>query len=304
MASGKIYRLVDNGSSLAPAPGWTSNPYDCTCAVVTPLGMDASNLYWGGTASGNRLWTLGQGSGFAPTGSPLAITPAVTTTAPATWTSAGTTHVFMGLQGHVLQINVSNQTLAADNINPGAASVYGRISYSTNGGVVRVYAGDSAGTFWALNPTAFAGTAKHWSYVVAGDSIRSSPYSDSSSGTVQFGTEGGKVVVLNTSTGAARTGYPFTPGEATDSIRSAMLFTGGILVVGTTTGKLFFIDRNNGTTGPKLLQEYAFGPTQSVSSIGYDSSSNRYLISTSDATSKDGRLYYVDKIADPTSGSS
>jgi hypothetical protein len=81
-----------------------------------------------------------------------------------------------------------------------------------------------------------------------------------------------------------------------------LLYTGGILVVGTTTGRLFFLDRNNGTTGPAMVRQYYFGPTEAVSGIGYDSNVNRYMVSTADPTTNDGRLYYIDLIADPTAG--
>ena len=57
-----------------------------------------------------------------------------------------------------------------------------------------------------------------------------------------------------------------------DAIRAAPLYKDGILAFGTTTGKLYFYDRNNGTTGPAFIKEYYFGPTQMVSGIGYDSS--------------------------------
>jgi hypothetical protein len=303
LASGKVYRLVDDGASLTLASGWGANPYDCSCTITTPLGSDANNLYWGGSASGNKVWTLGQTSGSAPMGSPITITPAVTTAAPAVATISGTTYLFLGTAGNILQINAGGQTLAATNTNPGASSVYGRISVSTYGGTNRVMAGDSGGNFWSIDPANFSGTNRQWTYAVSSDSIRSSAYSDSLTGTVQFGTDAGKVVVLNTSTGTARTGYPYTPGTASDSMRTALLYTGGILAVGTTTGKLFFIDRNNGTTGPTLLRTYNFGPTQSVSGIGYDSNASRYMVATSDAAAGDGRVYYIDRITDPTSGS-
>ena len=81
-----------------------------------------------------------------------------------------------------------------------------------------------------------------------------------------------------------------------------MLSYGGLLVVGTTTGKLFFIDRNNGSA-PAMAKYYAFGATESVSGVALDSSTNRYMVSTSDSATNDGRLYYIDLIADPTPGS-
>jgi outer membrane protein assembly factor BamB len=196
-----------------------------------------------------------------------------------------------------MKFNATSQVIDSTNTNPGSASVRGRVlATSAN----RVFAGDDGGTMWAMDTNNFAGTNKMWSYVVAGDSIQSSPYADSTG--VYFGTDGGKVVGLNVTTGAALTGYPLVPAATTDKIRTAPLSQGGLLVVGTTTGKLFFIDRNNGTTGPALYREFYFGPTESVSSVGYDTSASRYMVSTSDSGTNDGRLYYIDLIADPTAG--
>ena len=45
MASGKVYRLVDDGSSLKADTTWASNPFDCTCSIVTPLTLDKTNIY-------------------------------------------------------------------------------------------------------------------------------------------------------------------------------------------------------------------------------------------------------------------
>jgi len=301
MASGKIYQLVDDGTQLTTSGvAWTTNPYDCGCAIVTPLGMDATNLYWGGTQSGNKLWTLGQSSEAQPMGSPFPLTPTVTTASPAVWTSGATTYAFVGSVGHILEINVSNQSLAADNSNPGGASVFGRIVLGTKN-TNRIFAGDDAGRLWAIDPTNFAGTNKLWSYTVASDAIKSSPYYHYATDTLHVGTEAGKVVVLD-STGAALTGYPYLPGTTSDAIRAGLLYWSGILVVGTQTGKLFFLDRNNGTTGPAPIVQYFFGPTEVVSGIGFDINTNRYMVAVADPGVNDGRIYYFDIIADPTSG--
>jgi len=301
LASGKVYRLVDNLSSLTLDTAWTVNPYDCSCTISTPLAMDLTNLYWAGTQSGNKVFTLAQGSGTSP-GGPVTISPTLTSTAPAVWTSAGTTYLFVGLVGNIVQIDITNQMLAQTNTNPGSATVYGRIGIGTTSSN-KAFAGDDGGTFWAIDPASFGGTNKRWSYTVAGDQIKSSAYYDFTDDKVHFGTEGGKVVVLD-GNGAPLTGYPYLPGDANAAIRSAILYQSGVIVVGTTTGKLYFIDRNNGTTGPALIRQYNFGPTQSVSGIGYDASVGRYMVSTSDATAKDGRLLFIDAISDPTPGSS
>ena len=70
--------------------------------------------------------------------------------------------------------------------------------------------------------------------------------------------------------------------------------------MGTTTGKLYFYDRNNGTTGPAFIKQYYFGPTQAVSGVGYDSNVQRYMVSVADPMTKDGRVYFIDAVPDPT----
>ena len=301
-ASGKVYRLVDDGTSLQQdnTGNWagSNNPFDCGCTIVTPLAMNASNLYWGGTTSGpttQKVWTLGQASRAQPIGSPLTITPQITSASPALWSSGATSYLFIGVAGNIVKLNVSNQTLDATNTNPGSASIAGRISIGSG----RIFAGDTGGNLWAIDANNFAGTNKLWQYTVSGDSIAGSLLYDAANQVVHFGTEMGKIAAVS-SAGTALTGYPFTPGSTSDSIRSAPLYINGILAVGTTTGRLYFYDRNNGTTGPAVIKEYHFGPSQSVSGIGYDSSVQRYMVSTADPATKDGRLYYFDAITDPT----
>jgi hypothetical protein len=235
-------------------------------------------------------------------GSPYVVTSTVTSAAPLLWTNSGTTYLFIGGTGHLLQFNATAQTLTADNSNPGTASIYGRIVIGTKT-TNRILAGDDAGNFWSVDPTNFSGTNKQWSYTVATDSIKSSPYYDYTTDTVMFGTEAGKVVAV-ASSGAAMTGYPYVPAAASDTIRSAPLYRGGVLVVGSTTGKLFLLDRNNGVSGPALIQEYYFGPTQNVSGIAFDPNTSRYMVTTSDSSANDGKLYYIDAVTDPTPGSS
>jgi hypothetical protein len=305
LASGKVYRLIDDTVSKTLTPDTTgnwagaNNPFSCSCTIVTPLAINASNLYWGGTSAGptQQIWTLGQSSRAQPSGSPITITPAITSAAPALWLDGATANLFIGVTGHIIRLNVTNQVLSATNDSPGAASVWGRIATNS---VNRIFAGDDGGNMWAIDPANFSGTNKAWSYLVSGDAIKSSAYYEQTTGIIHFGTEGGKVVALDSS-GTPLTGYPYTPGAASDAIRSA-LFSAGVLVVGTTTGKLFFLDRRTGS-GPALIRLHSFGPTELVSGISYDSNTNRYMVSTSDSSAKDGRLYYIDVISDPTPAS-
>ena len=128
-------------------------------------------------------------------------------------------------------------------------------------------------------------------------------YYDATTDTIQFGTNAGKLVALTGVGAVVNTSYPYT---LSDPISSSPLYYNGVLVVGTTLGKLYFLDRNTGSStapnGVSIIKEYYFGPTESVSAIGYDSNVDRYMVSTSSTSAgvKDGRLYYFDAVADPT----
>jgi Concanavalin A-like lectin/glucanases superfamily/PA14 domain len=314
-SAGHVYRLIDTATgttsgTLSPdvSGAWATNPYSCSCTIVTPLNLDATNLYWGGTpnAGGQGLWTLGQAAESVPTGAPFTVTPTITSTSPARWTSGATSYLFLGLTGHILKINVSNQTLGADNSSPASASVWGRISVGTRGGATHVFAGDDAGTMWAIDAATFSGTNKLWSYSTA-NAIKGSSYYDQATDTLQYGTQGGTIIVLTGAGAVFNTGYPYTPaGGAGDAIQTAPLFTNGVLVVGSTGGKLSFIDRTDGaaTPMPALIRQYNFGPTESVSGVAYDPNVGRFMVTTSSAANKDGRLYYFDSVTDPTPGAS
>ena len=69
-------------------------------------------------------------------------------------------------------------------------------------------------------------------------------------------------------------------------------------MVGTSQGNLYFLDRDTGG-GVSILKEVNFGPTESVSTVGFDPVTSRYLVSTS-SPANDGRLYYFDLVSDPT----
>jgi hypothetical protein len=193
-------------------------------------------------------------------------------------------------------------------------SITGRVSYGTSflvatSGTSRLYAGDASGTVWAMSPGTFSTSNYLWNYA-AGSAVTDNCY-DAATDTLQFGTSTGKVIVL-TGAGSGTTGvvlnagYPYTLPNS-DSVTTAPLYYSGVLVVGSTKGNLYFLDRNTGPTGTPansvaIIKEVNFGSTESVSSIGFDSNSNRFMVSTSSAAN-DGRLYYFDVVADPTAGS-
>ncbi len=218
--------------------------------------------------------------------------------------------LFLGSTNTLAELNFGTLTWMQD-VPAGIATINGRVSYGTGyfTGISRIYLGDSSGTVWAVSPSAFSssGTVTTFLWKYAAGSAVTDNYYDSATDTVQFGTSGGAVVVLtgpgSGSNGAVlNTSYPYTLPNS-DSVTTARLLYNGVLVVGSTKGNLYFLDRNTGLTtapnGVKILKEVNFGSTESVSTIGFDSTVGRYMVSTS-SPANDGRLYYFDTVTDPT----
>ena len=283
--------------------------------ISTELAADASNLYWAGkktSDSSYRVWAIGQANRSVPGWSPMrpstlggVTETAVTGAALDIWTSSGVNYVFLGQTGYIVKANVSTGLVAEYNSKPTVATV----KYSVSGrilvvdqGTNRVLAGDDHGDFWSIAPATpnFSGTSFQWGYTaLAGtNQFKSAPFYDYRTGYVQFGSEGGKLIVIDTAQGSTTatplTGYPMTT-LTSDPIRTAVLYRSGVIAVGTTTGKLFFVNRRTVATGtPKLMREYYFGSTEQVSGIAYDQNTDKYLVTTSSATASDGKLYMID----------
>jgi fibronectin-binding autotransporter adhesin len=306
-SAGHVYKLIDTATgttsgTLSPdGTTWATNPYDCACTISTPLALDASNVYFGSTTSNRSFFTVGQASETIPSGSPITITQTVSNNAPAIATIGSTAYAFLGLTGAIIKISAFSQATTFTNTSPGAQSIWGRIVLGTNGSTTRVYAGDDGGTMWAVDAGSnFTTTGGLWKYAISGDQIKSSPYYDQGSDTIQYGTQNGAINVLGGSGAVLNASYPYTP-SAGDAITAAPLYYNGVLVVGSTGGKLYFLDRNTGTTpGVSLIRAYNFGASESVSGIGFDPTVNRYMVTTASASSKDGRLYYFDLVTDTT----
>jgi hypothetical protein len=305
-SAGNVYRLIDTGTgttsgTLTLDASWPQNPFSCSCTITTPLGMDSTNLYWG--TSTNVFHTLSQSATPGPqTHLTLSLSGNTVTNTGMSVATIGTTSAYMAVKGAFLQIGTAGNSLSATNSSPGAThSIFGRVVVGM-GATKRVYGGDDGGTMWAIAPGNFAQANGLWHFTTA-NAIMSSPYYDNVTDTVQYGTQGGTIIVL-TGSGALlnTTDYPYTPAGGTgDPITAAPLYNSGVLAVGSTKGKLYFLDRATGTSpSVKIIREYAFGASESVSGIGFDPTVNRYMVSTANSSTNDGRLYYIDLIADPT----
>ena len=226
-------------------------------------------------------------------GSPFPITPlTITSAAPALWTDGTTSYLFDRHDGEHHQAERQQPDAERDEQQPGIGGGGGSRSRRRRRGV---FAADSGGNVWAFDPNNFTGTNRR--VAAHGGRDGHDPELDP---VLRLGGRGdslrdgaGEGRRPERDDGRAADGLSVRAGcRRADAIRSAPLYINGILLVGTTTGKLYFYDRNNGTTGPAFIKQYYFGPTQAVSGIGYDSNVQRYMVSTADPTTKDGRAVF------------
>ena len=293
--AGHVYRLIDNGSTSLTTD-WT---YSCGCTISTPLTLDATNLYFGGMVSTTaKYWNLVQSSGLVANGSyPFSLgTVTLSSAAPAIAMISSVNYLFGGLSGHFYKFNMSTAGLTTDNASP-SGTVNGRLSIFTG----KVYGQDNAGKLWVLDATNFSNTAL-WTYQYTGHSggcaaasvcgVTSGPYVDPSTARAYWGDSDGHLYGAYNSTGttgALAWASPYSTGNTSDVFSSAPLYKGGYLIAGSTIGNLYILN----TTGPSLVQTYKFGTSTNISGVAYDNGTNSYLVSTSNATNKDGRLFYI-----------
>ena len=258
--SGKVYRLKDTGTgttggTLTLDASWaTGGAYSCGCTITSDLSLDTNNVYWAATTGTTTQVLMGLAqSGGATISASWPVTTPSTSPPPRRRLStvAGTTTLYLGVTGNLLQLAVTGTTFV-QNTAPG--TITGRVSFGTSFLAATMEPRVStratpSGTIWAISPTNFTGTNFLWSYA-AGGAITNNYY-DGATDTLAFGTSGGNVVVLNAAgsgTGGSllNTSYPYTL-DASDPITAAPLYVNGVLAVGTTLGKLYFLDRNTGT---------------------------------------------------------
>jgi hypothetical protein len=112
-----------------------------------------------------------------------------------------------------------------------------------------------------------------------------------------YGDQDGHVYVVtkNGASGTVMTGYPIQPA-AGEAITTAPLYQAGIMVVGTSSGSVFVINRRTLTGGtPATIATYKLG--SAVSTISYNANTNSstgaYMVGTSA-----GKLFFIDKATD------
>jgi hypothetical protein len=300
---GYVYKLTDDGTTaFAIAAGWPyRNTTGGTSATATaPLVADTSNLYWPGNDGGGsrKMFSLTNGKVLNNV-QPLA---ADVTASPTRLVVTSTPYLFFAATGAVYKIPTDASSEAT--ANPGTTTtINGRVV----GYVDSIYFPEDNGKVWSISAGSLA-TA--WSYqdtnatrhpggcTAASQCTVKNVWYDSYMARMVFGDKDGHVYNVNASGPA--TGYPFRPGTAADVFQAAPAVYAGVLVIGAANGNVYFIDKNNGTTGPTLLRTVVL--PAAPSSISYNTTANGGS-GAFVATTADGKLFYMAPQTDPTPSS-
>jgi hypothetical protein len=316
-SDGNVYKLLDNGSSLALAgsPWNTAYRYttDGTAADATsPLTISGTYMYWyghsGAGASAPRMFRLNKDkTGTTPhslgAGDLLYTAPAVATVGGEEFVFGATTK--NGANATVYKIAwdfspVSSITVPTATVNSRVTLISGLVYFIDETGKVWVRSASNLSTSsWFYRD----GTANHAPACAdsggAAGCVAKNLLVEPLTGYVYYGDADGHVYCArSTSGGSACPSYPFRPGTSSDVFETAPLLRQGVLVIGATNGNVYFIDRSAGT----VFRRYELGAP--VSSISYtfdrtDANSGAFMIATGTAP---GKLYQIRRtyVLDPS----
>jgi hypothetical protein len=302
---GHIIKLVDNGSSLAqPAAGpWKTDFTNASISTITsPLTLDGTNLYFGGTSSGTPKVFGVQiiGPTNEATLQKTVGSVSTVTTEPSWMVFGGSTYVFLGSTAtagtaYIYRINMTSATVASSftataNVNGPIVLIGGRVYAATDGGTLHMLDGvlTDAGGFKNFSGYPYQ--------TAAAKPIKFAPTVDNWGEGAYFGDDGGNVYYLP-KVGGLATGYPLNISASIKITSTPMyLKNGGVIAVGASDGYVYFIDRNNGS-GPSLFKRFFVSGSGSISSVSYDQKISAYMVSSSD-----GKLIFINgaDVTDPT----
>jgi outer membrane protein assembly factor BamB len=225
------------------------------------------------------------------------------TAAPSLYTVSGTKYLFTAASTKVYKINTDFSP--ASSLTLTNTAVYGRASVLL--GVL--YFVDDSGKLWAVDVDslsqtwAYQDTSTHGSCFSGNNCEARNLYFDVLSQRVYFGDKDGHVYAVsrNGSGGQLMWSSPFSLSGSV--FQSAPLYRSGVIAIGSTAGKVFFLDqRSTSAAAPSavaaLIRSFSFGSSVAINNISYDHDGGQYIVATSD-----GKLYYIHAslVADPTS---
>jgi hypothetical protein len=312
---GWVYKIRDYGSSGAggfksvddaspPATVWKYQN-GASATATSPLTMDGTNVFWAGLDSGgtnNKFFALARSTGTTSI-TPLALSGTVTST-PMLVTLSGTTYFFSARSDGGISKN--SAVLGGLASVSGTSAITGPLAYYSTAGLI---CGNAAGVVRVRD----SALSNVWSYTNANASACSALYYDNYTNRAFYGDAVGKMyaIIRNGATSGGQvvsSNYPYQPSNTTtssDPITVAPVYVSGVTAYGTSTGKVVFVDAQNGSSQPALMQMYNFN--SAVSSIAYEYISanvGNFMIGTAD-----GHMHFIRRdtadattMRDPTSG--
>ena len=302
--AGRVYRLQDTATGFSQTHTFQDG---ASAGSITPLAMDSSNLYWvgnSGSAANTTLLfkvtqaTLGSksasaGVGDVDTGNAI---PVITRISGADW-------LLFGTSGALYKWNLVNLSTPTFSTQP-TADVFGRVS-ALNG---IAYFADYRGKIWAVNAQTLATvTGGSWPFqdtTSAGHSnticnVNATPNNCSVKNIfanvldihVYFGDYDGHLFAVKSDGTELFSNFPMLLESGTNVFDSAPFYRNGIIAIGSRTGNVYFVDRNNGSNQPALLKTLRLG--SAVASISFDHETSNYLIAT-----ENGQLVRMAEILD------
>lgn len=317
--AGVLYKLVDNGSTLAPPalPSPWNTPFtDASLALgSTPVMSDQTNVYFGGNDNqnpGNSLAHWGMYKVQISTKTMPAVRinlKKVPVTGQSSWadTSSGrkiyqASNVVAGAS-NIYRIDTTSWTVDAS-----LASTSSFLA-PTNLPVDTVFVGEQNGQMHAVSAlgtpaqfverTGFPFTVNA-NAVTGGavwDKVNAARLPALTGGRLYFGTGAGEVfeLYLYPATWTAGTNYYRVVTPAAAAITSMPLAQNGVLYVSNSAGNLYVYDADSGA-GPALIRTYTWFANAATSDVSRDSvGSGRIYVGTSGS-----RLYSINPVPDPT----
>jgi hypothetical protein len=311
---GRVYKL--NEASFTSSGGSAVTSYRDSTApgtgatATSPLAADTTNLYWTGLAgdgSTNKVFRLLQSNmSTASSSTATAMNGAVASLA----TVLGTAYIFYANSAGLYRIAVSSGLGAAPSPSgwTPSAAVYGRVTIQDS----TAYFVDALGKVHFADPSSITTAALTYqdttthacsATTCAAKNLFVSNKALNANGNLIFGDYDGHVYSINTTTRAALTGYPITPGTSSDIFETAPLYRSGVIVIGSKIGKVYLIDQRTVSAGtPALISSYNFCTSatctsgSAVNSVSYDfDGGGQYMVGTAD-----GKMFYISAPSDPT----
>ena len=285
-----IYKLEDTGSSFASQ--WVMAAGDTATSNLT---MDGNGLYFAGTDSGTPLIIKVSHGGGLLSSAPVSAVNA----APVLYGG----YLYSATSGALYRTRIDFSETLNSNTPPNGA-VYTRVRVF--GGTAYLVQENGIARAFDLGAT---GLPERWSYqdnsnhsgCVAGEgcTVKSLAYNWAQSRLLYGDRDGHVYNLYYTGTGTSGSlvsGYPFQPGGSGQIFETPPLYNDGLIVIGSTTGRVYFIDQQNAANVPAVTR--MLNLNAAISSIAYDynsPTSGEYMIGTAN-----GKVYHISKIADPT----